>query len=293
MHAFDTSNRYQVGRQLGEGGCGCVFEAWDRRTSRKVAIKRLHTCAKRAPDDLLREMRCAARLHHRAFVQVLALTGSGDVRALVMELVRGQTVRTLLRRHGSGLGVDAALCIAVQVADAMAQSHDAGLAHGDLTPANLLQERAGKVRIVDFGLARLYATPATGPSEARGTVAYMAPERLLGHPLRPACDIYALGVVLYEMLTGRHPFDGLRDLALAAALLQNAPDSWPWPGASDVAVVALVRAMTASDPACRPASMRAVAAAIRALPVRAQHTRRYVNASTVTPTIQVPADRAP
>jgi len=274
MTCLDASSRYAIGRQLGEGGFGCVFEAWDRRAGRKVAVKRLRQGAAQAQDTLLLEARCAALLRHGAFVRVLALAGSGSDRTLVMELVRGQTVHALLRRHGSGIGPDAALRIAVQVADAMAQSHDAGLVHGDLTPANLLQERSGKVRIVDFGVARLYATPASGPSEVRGTVAYMAPERLLGHPLRPACDIYALGVVLYEMLAGRHPFAGLHDLALAAALLQNAPDSWPWPGASAAAVVALVRTMTASDPARRPASMRAVAAAIRALQRSAPPSRR-------------------
>jgi len=288
MKCSDVSSRYAIGRLLGAGGFGCVFEAWDRRAGCKVAVKRMQRDVPQARDALLQEARCAALLRHEAFVRVLALAGSGSNRALVMELVQGQTVQALLRRHRGGIGPGAALDIALQVADAMTQSHDAGLVHGDLTPANLLQERTGKVRIVDFGVARLYATPASGPSEVCGTVAYMAPERLLGHPLRPACDIYALGVMLYEMLAGRHPFAGLRNLALAAALLQNAPDSWPWPGASAAAVVALVRSMTASDPSRRPASMRAVAAAIRALqrftpPSRQAPARRRTASPRSTP----------
>lgn len=266
------TTRYQIGRQLGEGGYGQVFEAWDRVLSRMVAFKRLRHPAHNGAADLAAEARCAGLPRHRAFVPVLALAGSGSDRALVMELVQGCTLRSMLQRRVHGVGMRTSLAIAAQVAGAMAQLHAVGLVHGDLKPSNLMLERRGKVRILDLGLARRFmplTAEVTGLAEPRGSLAYLAPECLLGHPPRPAADIYALGVVLYEMLVGRRPFSGLHGVALATARLQTASASWPWPGRSDAAVVTLVRAMTVSDPFRRLASMEAAGAAIRAATRRA------------------------
>lgn len=261
--------RYRIGRQLGEGGYGQVFEAWDKVLSRMVAIKRPRHAVHAGASDLATEARCAGLTKHRAFVAVLALAGSGSERALVMERVQGCTLRSMLQRRSAGMGMRTSLSIAAQVAAAMAQLHGAGLVHGDLKPSNLMLERRGVVRILDLGLARRFTplpvpVPDSEPAASRGTLGYLAPECLLGHAPGPAADIYALGVVLYEMLVGRRPFPGLDGMALATAHVQSASASWPWPGHSDAAVVTLVRAMTASDPFRRLASMAAAGAAIDA-----------------------------
>lgn len=263
--------RYQIGRQLGEGGYGQVFEAWDRVLSRMVAIKRPRHAAQMGATDLATDLATEAGWSglskHRAFVTVLALAGSGSERALVMERVRGSTLRSVLQRRSAGIGMRTSLSIAAQVAAAMAQLHAAGLIHGDLTPSNLMLERRGRVRILDLGLARRFTplpVPGSEPAASCGTLAYLSPECLLGHPPGPAADIYALGVVLYEMLVGQRPFPGLHGMALATARLQTASTSWPWPDRSDAAIVTLVRAMTASDPFRRLASMAAAGAAIDA-----------------------------
>jgi serine/threonine-protein kinase len=258
----DESNtdHYRIRGLLGEGGFGQVFEAWDEQLCRAVALKRLRGAGSAAQAEaLLAEARHAASLRHSAFVRIFALAGQGAHRSIVMELVQGRTLRQFLQQSppSHAVGLD----IAAQVAEAMAEAHDAGLVHGDLKPSNLMIEADGKVRILDFGLARhidVLATQSATPADVQGTFAYMAPERLLGHGLHPACDIYALGMLLYEMLAGQRPFAQLNGLALAAAHLQAPAQSWPLPPHTDPALAALVQSMTARDPAQRAPSMRVV-----------------------------------
>ena len=258
------SGHYEVRRLLGEGGFGHVFEAWDAKLCRSVALKRLKPQADVLhPEKLINEARLAASLKHAAFVRIFAIEGQGTSQSIVMELVEGQTLGQFM--HSGKADLQAALGIAYQIADAMDEAHAMDLVHGDLKPSNLMLEADGKVRILDFGLARHIdpqATQTTTLCDLQGTIAYMAPERLMGRLPDTRGDVYALGAMLYEMLAGQRHFAHLNGLALAAAHMQ-ATEAWPdLPDSVPPAINALVRAMTAHDPAERPRTMRDVREAL-------------------------------
>lgn len=258
--------QYQLGRSLGEGGYGRVFEAWDVRLQRNVAIKQLKAPPPAGQSGLIDEARHAASLRHGAFVKIYTFEDDGDTQSIVMELVHGGTLRQLLPELMRDPGK--ALDIAAQVAAAMAEAHAAGMVHGDLKPSNLMLEPSGTVRILDFGLARQVdplATQSLAQDDTLGTIAYMAPERLTGNPLQASSDIYALGVVLYELATGARPLADLHGLALAAAHLQSNSDQWLFQPGTDPRLMALIRAMTARDLTRRLPSMRHVAERIAQL----------------------------
>ena len=258
---------YQLRQALGEGGFGQVFEAWDSKLCRSVAVKRLKTLgAPGQPALLLKEARLAASLSHAAFVKVHAIEEDGDGQSIVMELVHGQTLRQWLRAAPPALAD--ALAMVRQVAQAMQEAHASGLAHGDLKPSNLMLQADGSVRILDFGLAAHtddQVTTSLMQGDPQGTISYMAPERLTGAPISAASDVYALGVVLYELWTGARPFAHLNGLALAAAQMQSSSGQWPFPADAAPQAVALVRAMTASVPGQRLPGMSAVIDGIDAL----------------------------
>ena len=260
------SAHYQVRRLLGEGGFGHVYEAWDAKLHRSVALKRLKPQADvLQPEKLLTEARLAASLRHAAFVRIFSIDGDGRHQSIVMELVDGQTLGQVM--HGAPVELDTALDIAYQIADAMDEAHAMDLVHGDLKPSNLMLEADGKVRILDFGLARHLdpqATQTTLLCDLQGTIAYMAPERLMGRLPDMRGDIYALGAMLYEMLAGQRPFPHLNGLALAAAHMQTNAVWAAMPSFVPPAIDALVRSMTAHDPVERPRTMRDVRAAIAA-----------------------------
>ncbi|WP_058049710.1 serine/threonine-protein kinase [Janthinobacterium sp. Ant5-2-1] len=260
------SGHYEVRRLLGEGGFGHVFEAWDAKLCRSVALKRLKPQADVLhPEKLINEARLAASLRHAAFVRIFAIEGQGTGQSIIMELVEGQTLGQFM--HGGKADLQTALDIAYQIADAMDEAHAMDLVHGDLKPSNLMLEADGQVRILDFGLARHIdpqATQTTTLCDLQGTIAYMAPERLMGRLPDTRGDVYALGAMLYEMLAGQRHFAHLNGLALAAAHMQ-ATEPWPdLPETVPPAINALVRAMTAHDPAERPRTMRAVREALGA-----------------------------
>lgn len=299
------SGHYEVRRLLGEGGFGHVFEAWDAKLCRSVALKRLKPQADVLhPEKLINEARLAASLKHAAFVRIFAIEGQGTSQSIVMELVEGQTLGQFM--HGGKADLQAALDIAYQIADAMDEAHAMDLVHGDLKPSNLMLEADGKVRILDFGLARHIdpqATQTTTLCDLQGTIAYMAPERLMGRLPDTRGDVYALGAMLYEMLAGQRHFAHLNGLALAAAHMQATE---PWPDLPDTvppAINALVRAMTAHDPAERPRTMRDVREAIGgqrtlAAPALAADTAPTKHAKPARPPasiairLQVPVKRA-
>ncbi|GAB2869684.1 hypothetical protein GCM10027277_43690 [Pseudoduganella ginsengisoli] len=240
-----------------------MFEAWDSTLQRRVALKYLKAGIGASANHLLQEARAAASLRHPAFVQVYMVAGGGEGMAIVMELVDGEPLNRLLP-----LPAAMALDAAQQIAGAMQEAHDAHLVHGDLKPSNLMMEASGRIRILDFGLARRLdplATQDTLSAQPQGTIAYLAPERLLGGAPAPSGDIYALGVILYEMLAGLRPLAGLNGLALAAAQLQATSDQWHYPDQIAPEAVALIRALTAHDPRLRTPSMRDASAAIGAL----------------------------
>lgn len=271
MNDFTLPPQYQLRQRLGEGGFGEVFEAWDDKLARSVAVKRLkHLGDAAGSGRLLKEARLAASLQHSAFVKIYALEETAATQSIVMELVRGQTLRQLMPVEQAQ-----ALAIVRQIAEAMREAHDSGLVHGDLKPSNIMVEPSGAVRILDFGLASQTDSQVTmtlAQADPQGTIAYMAPERMLGQALTPQTDIYALGVIGYELLTGVRPFPDLSGLALAAAHVQSSADSWPYPAGLDPELVKLVQAMAATDTQRRLHSMQQVCerlAALDGVPFRA------------------------
>ncbi|WP_295751870.1 serine/threonine-protein kinase [Undibacterium sp.] len=260
-----TLSHYQIRAQLGEGGFGDVYEAWDSKLRRSVAIKRMKHVPN-APTSLLKEARLAASLQHAAFVKIFAIEEDGDSTAIVMELVPGITLRVW--GHGQPQQPAQVLELIRQVADAMQEAHAAGLTHGDLKPSNLILEPSGKVRILDFGLATQtdsQATASVSQLDPQGTIAYMAPELMLGTLANAKSDIYALGVICYELLNGSRPHAHLSGLALAAAHMQASSDGWDYPASLPTPVIQLIRAMTASKPELRLASMAAVVEQIKTI----------------------------
>lgn len=248
---------YQIRSPLGEGGFGQVFEAWDSKLCRHVALKRLK--GRDATPALMREARAAASLRHAAFVKVFAVEDDDDSASIVMELVHGSTLKQVLR--DGPLDPLRAQAIVAQVAEAMQEAHAQHLVHGDLKPSNVMLDGAGNARILDFGLAVRIDADATVTGiggEAQGTIAYMAPERLSGAAQSTSADIYALGVLLYELVTGKRPFADLQGLALAAALTQSSSRDWHYPAALAPELQALIQAMTAPRPQQRIAAMAAV-----------------------------------
>jgi len=265
--ATPSTERYRLGKLLGNGGFGDVHEAWDPALQRTVAIKRLKPDLVRdQPNNLLQEARLAASLRHPAFIQIYSLEDDGHSKSIVMELVGGKTLHQLLST--TKLSRDQILDIVCQLADAMAQAHAAGLIHGDLKPANLMIEPSGQLRIMDFGLARKVdplATESGDVLQTQGTIAYLAPEILNGKHPSTLSDIYAVGVLMYEMMHGERPFAHLHGLALAAAQVQSSCSQWTFAPEADQDMVALVRAICAPEPSMRIPTMEAVKETARAL----------------------------
>jgi serine/threonine-protein kinase len=279
-----STERYRLGKLLGNGGFGDVHEAWDPALQRSVAIKRLKPDLVRdQPDNLLQEARLAASLRHPAFIQIYSLEDDGHSKSIVMELVGGKTLHQLLST--TKLSRDQILDIVCQLADAMAQAHAAGLIHGDLKPANLMIEPSGQLRIMDFGLARKIdplATESGDVLQTQGTIAYLAPEILNGRRPSELSDIYAVGVLLYEMMHNERPFAHLHGLALAAAQVQSSCAQWEFSQDADQDMITLVRSMCGPDPKMRIPKMRAVAEIAQVLRTPSNKTRKISQLLTTT-----------
>jgi serine/threonine protein kinase len=209
------SGRYQLEEPLGHGGMASVYRARDTSLGREVALKVLAENLT-GDEDLrkrfLREARLAARLSHPNVVSVYDVGEEEDGRPyIVMELVDGET----LAERGR-VPPDEARALTLEAARGLAHAHEAGLIHRDIKPGNLLVRVDGTIKIADFGIARAAETTAlTQAGTVLGTAAYLAPEQALGEEVTPAADVYSLGAVLYELMTGRPPFefDSLADLA--------------------------------------------------------------------------------
>ncbi len=218
MAATTIDSRYRLERPLGHGGMASVHLARDTELDRLVALKLL---AENLGGDesvhrrFVREARLAARLSHPNVVSVFDAGEDGGRPYIVMEYVEGENLAELLARRGR-IPPEEARGLALQAAHGLAHAHAAGLVHRDVKPQNLILRRDGTLKIADFGIAR--ATEATALTQAGtvlGTAAYLSPEQALGEEVTPATDVYSLGVVLYELITGRTPFqvETLDDLA--------------------------------------------------------------------------------
>lgn len=219
--------RYRLDHKLARGGMATVWVAEDPLLSRNVAVKLLHP--ELAIDEGLRarfrnEAIAAARLTHPGIVATYDTGDDDGVAYIVMELVDGFNLRHILDRNGR-LAVGDAVSIGSQVAEALDHAHRHGLVHRDVKPANVLVQPDGRVKVTDFGIAKATGTDdLTRTGTVIGTARYLAPEQVNGEPVDARADVYALGLVLYEMLTGRPPFGGDTDVATAVARLTSTPD---------------------------------------------------------------------
>jgi dienelactone hydrolase len=284
-----TLDHFKVLERIGAGGFGEVYRARDIRVDRLVALKVL-------PEDFLegeerrarfeREAKLLASLNHPGIAILYSfeeIPGSSSASSsfpssptrhvLVMELVEGETLHAALAN--GPLPVSEALPIAIQIADALAEAHRAGILHRDVKSGNVMLTSRGQVKVLDFGLAKRleteYGSGEAGPELTRegttlGTLSYMSPEQLLGKAVDRRSDLFSFGVVLYEMVTGRLPFEGSTTVAVADAILHAAPRDFgekPLPGK----LKAIIGRLLEKDPAKRYPGAEEVKAELKALEV--------------------------
>jgi Tol biopolymer transport system component len=261
---------YEITAKLGEGGMGVVFKAKDSQLGREVALKVLPEGFTGDPERLSRferEAKLLAQLNHPNIAQIYGFEASGDTRALVMELVDGPTLAE--RLEAGPLPIHESLAVSLQIARALEEAHEKGIVHRDLKPQNIKASVEGKVKVLDFGLAKAMdptGTASGGPSASQlamsptitlgataqgvilGTAAYMAPEQARGLPVDKRADIWALGVVLYEMLTGRTVFASDTVPDTLAAVLTREVDWSALPPATPPAIRRLLRRCLERNP---------------------------------------------
>jgi serine/threonine protein kinase len=258
--------RYQLSSRVAIGGMGEVWQATDLVIGRTVAIKILKDEYLGDPGFLERfraEARHAALVNHEGIANVFDYGEEEGSAYLVMELVPGEALSAILERERV-LSTDRVLDIVAQTASALQAAHAAGLVHRDIKPGNLLITPDGRVKITDFGIARIAdQVPLTATGQVMGTVQYLSPEQASGHPASPTTDIYSLGIVAYEALAGRRPFTGESQVAIAMAQINETPPELPVSVAEPVRN--LVYACIAKNPADRPASAAHLARAAQAL----------------------------
>ncbi len=220
------ASRYRLNRPIAAGGMAQVWEATDQTLARRVAVKILHPHLA-LDESFVRRFRqeaiASARLAHPSIVSVYDTLATDGVNAIVMELVTGTTMRADLDQHGP-LRLTAVLAIGTQVADALGAAHASGLVHRDVKPANILLSTDGRVLVADFGIAKAaQGADVTTDGSMVGTAKYLAPEQVEGNAVDGRTDLYALGIVLYEGLTGSPPFVADTDLSTALARLHRDP----------------------------------------------------------------------
>ena len=297
---------YDVTALIGEGGMGQVYQATDTNLDRQVAIKVLPGAFASDPDRLARferEAKVLASLNHPNIGAIYGLEKSGDTRALVLELIEGPT---LADRIAQGpIPVDEALPIAKQIAEALEAAHEQGVIHRDLKPANIKVRDDGTVKVLDFGSAKaLDTTPEGDPSQSptltaaatqmgviMGTAAYMSPEQARGKQVDKRSDIWAFGVVLYEILVGVRPFTGDDVSQTIAQVIERAPDLVALPESTPPPIRRLLRRCFEKEPSERLRDIgdarleireaRATADADGSRPVEVPRTRREVLAWSV------------
>ncbi len=289
-----TLSHYAIDAKIGQGGMGAVYRARDTVLGRIVAIKLLTKDVTADPElgpRILREAKAASRLNHPNIVTVHELARSGDTEFIVMEFVDGTPLSSAIAT--GALPVERVIDDAIQIADALAAAHESGLVHRDVKPGNVMVTPSGRIKVLDFGLARhLPAEPGAETRHATtefqtaqgvaGTVGYMAPEQIEGQPADARSDVFSLGVVMYEMLTGRRPFGGDTAWAtLQATVTSDAPDVTRVRADAPPALARVIRRALARRPEDRYPSARELAHDLRALRApasvpAAERSRRWI-----------------
>ncbi len=261
--------RYRIVRKLGEGGMGAVYLAHDTQLDRQVALKVPHfRPGTKAPvfERFYREARAAAVFDHPNLCPVFDVGCLDGIHFLTMPFIEGKALADFIA-PGKPLAPRRVAALVRKLALALQEAHGRGVIHRDLKPANILINQRQEPVIMDFGLARLKAGPEaqlTAAGTLLGTPAYMSPEQVLGEPaaIGPACDIYALGVILYQLLAGRLPFEGPVTAILGRILTEEPPPVSHWRPEVDAALAAICRQAMAKQVAHRHASMADLAAAL-------------------------------
>lgn len=254
--------RYELEELVGGGGMADVYKATDRLLQRPVAVKILHEQFQRDQEFIEkfhREAQAAARLSHPNIVNIYDVGVSAGEHYIVMEYVPGTTLKELIQQRGH-LEPDEALAITREIAEALAHAHANGLVHCDIKPHNILMLDGAHAKVADFGIARAVTeSTMTYSGNVIGSVHYFSPEQAKGTVITPKSDVYSLGVVLYEMLTGELPFTGENPVSIAMKHLQDEPTPVRRIDPAIPPVVeALVARMMAKDPALRPESAELV-----------------------------------
>ena len=231
-----TLNHYRIAHALGQGGMGEVYAAEDTKLNRRVALKVLPAAVsadRHSRERLEREAQAIASLNHPNIVTVYSVEQDGDVLFLTMELVEGQTLAQVIPQ---GVPLARLLQLAIPLADAVSAAHEQGVVHRDLKPLNVMVTPEGRVKVLDFGLAKVKETADAGAAglstrelteDGRivGTVAYMSPEQAEGWAVDHRSDIFSLGLLLYELATGERPFKGDTNMSVLSSILRDTPAS--------------------------------------------------------------------
>src|SRR5436190_6709919 len=220
--------RFRLEERIGSGGMSTVYRAFDPTLERWVAIKLMHRDISQDPDQLerfRREARAAARLNHPHLVTVIDAGEDDGTPYIVFEYIEGETLKDRIRRQGR-LPVAEAVAYCIEIARALGAAHARHIVHRDVKPQNVLLDEEGRAKVTDFGIARtLDEEGLTADGRVLGTTDYVSPEQALGQPVTGQSDLYSLGVVLYEMLTGEVPFRGENQVAVAMKHVRDAmPD---------------------------------------------------------------------
>jgi eukaryotic-like serine/threonine-protein kinase len=284
-----VGGRYRVLGQLGKGAMGVVFVAHDPVLDRQVAIKQMSAEFARDKDSRRRflvEARAAARLNHPHIITIHELQEANGEIYLVMELLEGRSVASLLQAQPGPLPLDTVLDVMVQVCDGLDYAHQHAVVHRDIKPANIFVTNGGVVKVLDFGVARLGSVHITATGVLVGTPDYMSPEQVRGDEVDGRADVWAVGAVLYQLLSGTKPFTGQPVARLLAAIAQ-APHVPLHERAPQLptAVCDLVDRMLSKSKADRPASAALVRDELRAALGSARPQRRETDAPPAAPAV--------
>jgi len=219
---------YDIKEKLGEGGMGIVYLAEDTKLKRKVAIKFLPPHISSSDEEQKRleiEAQAAASLNHPSIATIYSIEESNDQNFIVMEYIEGEELKSSVgAHHDAPLSLDIIIQYAVQIAEGLQAAHESGVVHRDIKSSNIMLTDKGRIKIMDFGLAKFRGSvQVTKAGTTLGTAAYMSPEQARGDDIDPRTDIWSFGVVLYEMLTGQLPFKGDYDSAMIYSILNEPP----------------------------------------------------------------------